>query len=79
MDYGLAMRVLMLTGVLNLILLLMILLSCRCIMVPKAIERVTRSRRFHRFYGMHCYLWPVLIISTIVHLALAVSLFGFGV
>lgn len=77
MDYTLAMRLLMLTGVLNLVFLLMLLFSCRCTMVPKALERMTRSRRFHRFYGLHCYLWPLMIISTLVHLALAMYLFVF--
>lgn len=59
----------------NIIGLILVLFSCRCIMNLKA-EKLSRSKIYTKFYKYHCYYWWFFIISVLVHAIVAISAYG---
>ncbi|MCH8329041.1 MAG: hypothetical protein IIB81_01465 [Nanoarchaeota archaeon] len=64
-----------LLGYANIIGLLLVLFSCRCIMGIKP-ETLSKSNFYTKFYKYHCYYWWFFIISVALHAVLAVTAFG---
>ncbi|MDP7623277.1 MAG: hypothetical protein QF436_04155 [Candidatus Woesearchaeota archaeon] len=64
-----------LLGYANIIGLLLVLFSCRCIMDinPKA---SSKSKFYLVFYKYHSYYWWFFIISVALHAILAITAFG---
>ncbi|GEM_PF-445842 len=69
-------RLILFLGILNFILILLIFLSCRCLPVSRIGGRLMKARWYKRFFGKHCYLWPVLWTSLAIHAFLAVMFMG---
>jgi hypothetical protein len=59
----------------NIIGLLLVILSCRCVMNIKP-EMLTKSKLYIAFYRYHCYYWWLFIISVLAHAILAITAFG---
>lgn len=73
----LALQIIFITAILNLLLLLAISFSCRCVPVfGKLGNRLMSYRSFQRFYKLHCYFWPIFWVSVIVHMVFALVLIG---
>ena len=64
-----------LLGYANIIGLLLVLFSCRCIIGinPKAL---TKTKFYLAFYKYHSYYWWFFIISVALHAILAITAFG---
>jgi len=62
-------------GLANILGLLLVLFSCRCIMNIKP-ERLSKSKLYTNFYKYHCYYWWFFIISVLLHAILAITAFG---
>lgn len=62
-------------GWMNIIGLVLVLLSCRCIMNIKP-EKLAKSKLYTKFYSLHCYYWWFFIISVLAHAILAISAYG---
>jgi hypothetical protein len=71
----LAAKLTYLLGYANIIGLLLVLFSCRCIngIRPKALSK---SKFYPVFYRYHCYYWWFFIISVALHAVLAITAFG---
>jgi hypothetical protein len=71
-------QVLMITGWLNLIFFILILLSCRCIGFWRITRKVVGNRVFQGIYSKHCWYWYGFILSVLIHAVTSVMLFGLG-
>ena len=76
MNTLLAMRLVFALGIVNLVAPLALSLSCRCAAARTPFSRLLRTDAFAKFYSLHCYFWPVLWLSVIVHLVVAVWVLG---
>jgi len=74
-DPLIAAKVAYLLGYANIIGLLLVLFSCRCIMGIKP-ETLSKSKLYMKFYNYHCYYWWFFIVSVALHAVLAVTAFG---
>jgi len=68
-----AFQVLFIAGITNIVFLLLVLASCRCMDFSKITRVFTRNQKF---FNMHCYYWYGFIISVLVHTVMAFYLFG---
>ncbi len=63
-------------GITNIIGLLLVLGSCRCILgwQPKFLQ----SRKwFMSFYGYHCWYWRLFLLSVFLHALVSIATFGY--
>lgn len=74
-DPLIAAKLAYILGLTNLIGLLLVFFSCRCIMALKP-TRLSNSKAFMKFYRGHCYYWWFFIISVVAHAILAITAFG---
>lgn len=70
-----AVKLAYMLGFTNLLGLLLVLFSCRCIMGINP-ERLSKSRLYMAFYKYHCYYWWLFIISVALHAVIAITAFG---
>ncbi len=71
-----ALEVLFIAGIANLVFLLLVAFSCRCVGMFSLSSRWFNNKKFMKFYKYHCYYWYGFIISVLVHTVLAFYLFG---
>ena len=62
-------------GYTNIIGLLLVLFSCRCIYGIKP-HRLVKSKAYMLLFRYHCYYWWFFIISVALHAILAIPAFG---
>ena len=75
MDPALAIKLTYIFAWLNIIGLLLVLLSCRCVFKIN-LGNFGRSKFFQKFYRYHCYYWWFFIISVLCHAILAITTYG---
>ena len=68
-------RLVFVLGITNLIGLLLVLLSCRCMMAT-FVNKLWKYDWYKRFYAHHCYYWWFFILSVLAHAILAFYIFG---
>lgn len=72
-----AVRILFVLGIVNMVLGIMLFLSCRCIpMSAFAGKRLMKYPLYQHFYKLHCYIWPILIVSIITHTVFGIKFLG---
>jgi hypothetical protein len=71
-----AIETLFIAGITNIIFLLLVLFSCRCIGFWKLTSSWLGNEKYIKFYKYHCYYWYGFIISVLIHTILAFYLFG---
>ena len=69
-------RVIFITAMINLVSIILILFSCRCINSWKLTSGLTKYHWFKRYFKWHCYIWYVLLPSVIIHASLAINMLG---
>ncbi|MDP2931811.1 MAG: hypothetical protein Q8O05_04845 [Chloroflexota bacterium] len=69
-------RVVFILGMVNLVTVLSIFLSCRCIPGMKVAGKLMKYPAYRRFCKYHCYIWWVFWPSVVVHAIFAISLIG---
>jgi len=77
-DPALGVKLVNLFGITNIITMLAVLLSCRCLSGAKVAERLWRYSWYQKFYRFHCYYWWLFILSVLLHTTLAFLLFRFS-
>ena len=65
-----------LLGISNLLGLLLVFFSCRCLMGPGLGKLMTRIPNYMKFYSLHCYFWWFFFISVALHAVLAILIYG---
>ena len=72
----LGLRLIYVFGITNILFLVLVLLSCRCMGVPQITEKLFQSEKFKRFYKYHCYFWWGFILSVVLHTLFAFYFLG---
>jgi len=72
----LALKILFIFGLTNILFLLLLAFSCRCIGLHKITSKFLTYEKYRKFYNLHCYYWYGFFISVIIHTSLAFYLFG---
>ena len=76
-DYtGIAARLLLILGVVNLVTGLLVFFSCRCVGGSRLGVKLMGHKGYQRFFKLHCHIWKVFWPSVIVHALLAIVFFG---
>jgi len=57
-----AARVIFILGILNFLLMLFLLFTCRCLPTSRIGKGWMKNRNYVRVYKYHCYLWYVLAV-----------------
>lgn len=71
-----ATRVLFILGIINLVSVLLIFFSCRCIPGSKILGKIMKYQAYQRFFRYHCYIWLVFWSSVVVHAILGIAILG---
>lgn len=71
-------QVLIIAGYLNILFMILVLLTCRCIGFWRLTKGLMKYRWYQKLYSKHCYFWYGFFISVLIHTLTAFSLFGFG-
>lgn len=69
-------KAILILGIINLVTVTLIFLSCRCIGSAKIIGKLMKYSAYQRFYKYHCYIWRVLWPSLVTHIILAIFYLG---
>ncbi|HIG98428.1 TPA: hypothetical protein HA231_03320 [Candidatus Woesearchaeota archaeon] len=74
-DQLLAVRIAFVLGIVNIVGLMLVLFSCRCILGwrPQVLQR---QKWFMVFYRNHCWYWRLFLLSVFLHAMLAFVGFG---
>ena len=74
-DFLIDVNVLKWLGVTNLVFLLLVFFSCRCVMGRAMFEWLWKNSWYQKFFSYHCYLWWGFFISVLAHTIIALTLF----
>ncbi len=72
----LGVKLVFLLGITNIVLLLLVFFSCRCLAGINFINRMFRHKWYRRYYYKHCWFWWFFFASVIAHTILAFLIFG---
>jgi len=64
------------TGILNIIFIILIALTCRCIGMNSLTNGLMKKKWFIKLYNVHCFYWYGFFISVIIHSVVGFYLFG---
>lgn len=67
LDPLLALKLTFILGWVNIIGLILVVLSCRCIPINLP-ESLQKTKAYQVFYKYHCYYWYLFLISVALHL-----------
>ncbi|HLC99020.1 MAG TPA: hypothetical protein VJC00_03375 [Candidatus Nanoarchaeia archaeon] len=76
LDTQLGVQILFTLGITNVIFLLLVASSCRCMGMHNLTRRFMNYSWYLKFYNKHCYYWYGFFISVLLHATLAIYLFG---
>jgi len=64
-------------GISNAVLVTLIFASCRCIPMFSSVgQKLMKFDWYQRFYKVHCFIWPLLWVSVLVHAVFAYKFYG---
>ncbi len=63
------------SGIANIIFLVLVLISCRCMGMWKITSKLVNKSLFQKIYKYHCWYWYGFIISVLVHTITAFYIF----
>lgn len=63
-------------GIINIISLLLIIFSCKCLVGIKFLKRMWKYKIYQKYCRLHCYYWWIFLISVILHTIIALITFG---
>jgi hypothetical protein len=76
MNAELAFTLLSYSGMTNVLALILIFFSCRCLAGKRIFTYLNRFGWYKTFYRIHCVFWWIFLISILVHMGSAWYLFG---
>ena len=75
-DPATGIRLIYILGITNIIGIILVLFSCRCILGVRVANRIIKYSWGKIFYKYHCLYWWLFIISVILHTILAFVYLG---
>lgn len=76
MDPLLAAKITYIFGIINIIGLLLVFFTCRCLMGKRITEFLWRRQWYQRVYQTHGIWWWVFFISVVLHIIFALIAYG---
>ena len=76
LDPLVATRIIFILGIINLVSVLLIFFSCRCLPGSRIGSKLMKYRPYQRYYKYHCHIWKVFWPSVTVHAILAIIFLG---
>jgi hypothetical protein len=70
------LRVVFITGIINIVAILLIFFSCRCMNTWKMTSGLAKYPWFKHYFKWHCYIWYVFIPSVAIHAVFALIALG---
>lgn len=65
-------------GIVNLLGLVLVLLTCRCLIGNFGFGFLSRYEWYRKLYAYHCYFWYLFLASVLAHTIVAFIIFGFS-
>ena len=75
-DPQLGVKLIFALGITNIIGLLLVLTSCRCMGLSSITNRFFQYTWYQKYYQHHCLYWWIFIISVVLHSFLAFYILG---
>lgn len=72
----LGLQIIFLAGIANVLFLILIFFSCRCLAGPKITTWLFKYDWFKKVYKYHCYYWWGFLVSILIHTFMAFYIFG---
>jgi hypothetical protein len=72
----LAVRIVFIFSILNIVLGVLVLLSCRCIPGSSYFRGILQNKKYLSLYKFHCWLWLIFFVPITIHAILAINVFG---
>ncbi len=69
-------RLVYLLGIINIVGLLLVFFSCRCLMGSRLAKWLRQFGWYKKFYSMHCFYWWLFFVSVALHAVLAIIAYG---
>ncbi|HLC80534.1 MAG TPA: hypothetical protein VJG31_02070 [Candidatus Nanoarchaeia archaeon] len=63
-------------GITNLISLALVSLSCRCMLNHHFSKKLWAGQFYQKFYSYHCWYWKIFFVSVLLHVTLALIVYG---
>jgi hypothetical protein len=70
------LRIVFITAMVNIVFLLLILFTCRCMNMWKITSPLNKFSWFKQVFKWHCYLWYIFLPSLIIHIVFAIWVLG---
>jgi hypothetical protein len=71
-----AARIIFILSITNIILGILVFLSCRCMPGFKFGHGLMQNKTYLKFYKFHGYLWLCFLISVLIHAIFAINFMG---
>ena len=75
-DPLLALRLIIILGIINLVTGTLIFFSCRCFPGSKLGNKLKKYQAYQSFFKYHCHIWKVFWPSVMIHAILVIIFFG---
>jgi hypothetical protein len=72
-----ALRIIVILGIVNALVGLLLLLSCRCFPGTPLGKSLMKRPRFQKFFRFHCNLWWIFWTSVVIHAIMVIVYVGF--
>ncbi len=76
LDPLLAARITFALGIANLVGLLLVFFSCRCLMGTNLAQKLYQHNWYKKFYSNHCRYWWFFFLTVLLHTLFAFYAFG---
>jgi hypothetical protein len=75
-SIALSIRIIFWLGILNAVTAALLLFSCRCVPTMALFKGLMTHPWYKTFFKYHCYVWWVFWTSVIIHVSLAIGVYG---
>lgn len=69
-------QIIFVLGVINFLMALVLVVTCRCIPGNKILRRFTKNKPYQYINKTHCYLWWIFWPSVITHVVFTLARIG---
>ena len=76
LNFILAQQIIFVSGLINVISLLFVFFSCRCLMGKRITKFLWKSDIYKKIYKYHGFFWWIFFISVSFHSILALIVYG---
>lgn len=77
MNYIIGQQLVFVLGLINIVSLFLLLLSCRCMIRFKLFQKLSKYKAIKDLYKWHCFFWIIFALSILGHTILASTVYGF--